>query len=60
MGTSPSQFLSNVYLSGFDYYVKETLGCRRYIRYMDDMVSLTIARVVCARCDPLWSRPWRG
>lgn len=33
-----SQFFANVYLNGFDHYVKEDLGCKCYIRYMDDMV----------------------
>ena len=38
IGNLTSQFFANVYLNGFDHYVKEDLGCRFYIRYMDDMV----------------------
>ena len=30
----------NIYLNGFDHYVKETLRCRYYIRYVDDFVIL--------------------
>lgn len=33
-----SQFFANVYLNGLDHYVKERLGCRYYLRYMDDFV----------------------
>jgi len=40
LGNQTSQFFGNVYLDGLDHYVKETLGCRRYIRYVDDMVVL--------------------
>jgi hypothetical protein len=32
-----SQFFANVYLDPIDHYVKEVLGCRGYIRYMDDL-----------------------
>ena len=38
IGNLTSQFFANVYLDGFDHYVKEELGCRFYMRYMDDMV----------------------
>lgn len=38
IGNLTSQLFANVYLTGFDYFVKETLQCRHYIRYMDDMV----------------------
>jgi retron-type reverse transcriptase len=38
IGNLTSQFFANVYLDGFDHYVKEDLGCKCYIRYMDDMV----------------------
>jgi hypothetical protein len=29
-----------VYLDGFDHFVKETLRCRWYVRYVDDFVVL--------------------
>lgn len=38
IGNLTSQFFANVYLNGFDHWVKETLRVRRYIRYMDDFV----------------------
>jgi hypothetical protein len=36
IGNLTSQFFANFYLDGFDHYVKEVLGCRRYVRYVDD------------------------
>ena len=36
IGTLTSQFFANVYLNGFDHFVKETLRAKRYIRYVDD------------------------
>lgn len=38
IGNLTSQFFANVYLNGFDHYVKERLRCRYYIRYVDDWV----------------------
>jgi Reverse transcriptase (RNA-dependent DNA polymerase). len=38
IGNLTSQLFANVYLDGFDHYVKEKLQCGCYIRYMDDMV----------------------
>ncbi len=38
IGNMTSQFFANVYLDPFDHFVKEELGCRYYIRYMDDSV----------------------
>lgn len=34
-----SQFLANVYLDRFDHYVKDELGIKGYIRYMDDTIT---------------------
>lgn len=36
IGNLTSQFFANVYLNGFDHFVKEKLHCRAYLRYMDD------------------------
>lgn len=36
----PSQFFANVYLNELDQYVKHTLKCKYYIRYVDDFVIL--------------------
>ncbi len=38
IGNLTSQFFANVYLDLFDHYIKDRLGVRRYIRYMDDFV----------------------
>lgn len=38
LGNLTSQFFANHYLGVFDHFVKETLACRRYVRYMDDCV----------------------
>jgi retron-type reverse transcriptase len=40
IGNLTSQFFANVYLNGFDHFVKEGLRCRYYIRYVDDFVVL--------------------
>jgi RNA-directed DNA polymerase len=36
IGNLTSQFFANVYLNGFDHFVKETLRSRHYVRYVDD------------------------
>ena len=36
IGNLTSQFFANVYLNGFDHYVKEDLKCSKYLRYVDD------------------------
>jgi hypothetical protein len=36
IGNLTSQFWSNVYLTPLDRFVIETLGCRAYLRYVDD------------------------
>lgn len=38
IGNLTSQLLGNIYLHAADDYIKRTLGVRRYIRYMDDLV----------------------
>ena len=40
IGNYLSQYFGNLYLTGLDHWVKESLGCRYYIRYCDDMVLL--------------------
>jgi len=40
IGNLTSQFLANLYLDGFDHWLKETLGAKAYLRYVDDMVIL--------------------
>jgi len=36
IGNLTSQFLANVYLNGFDHFVKEQLKVTKYLRYVDD------------------------
>jgi RNA-directed DNA polymerase len=38
IGSLTSQYFANHYLSGLDHFIKENLGIRAYVRYMDDMV----------------------
>lgn len=40
IGNQTSQFFANVYLNSFDHFVKEELGCRYYLRYVDDFIVL--------------------
>ena len=40
LGNQSSQWLANFYLSCFDHFVKEVLGVKHYIRYMDDFVAI--------------------
>ncbi|MEO1068110.1 MAG: RNA-directed DNA polymerase [Cyanobacteria bacterium J06638_6] len=36
IGNLTSQFFANIYLNGFDHYVKEELKASKYLRYVDD------------------------
>ncbi|MDF5733613.1 MAG: RNA-directed DNA polymerase [Rhizonema sp. PD38] len=36
VGNLTSQFFANVYLNGFDHFVKEKLKVKKYLRYVDD------------------------
>lgn len=38
IGNLTSQFWANVYMNNFDHFVKEELGVKGYIRYVDDFV----------------------
>lgn len=40
IGNLTSQFFANVYLNELDQYVKHTLKCKYYLRYVDDFVIL--------------------
>ncbi|MEW6184068.1 MAG: reverse transcriptase domain-containing protein [Bacillota bacterium] len=44
IGNLTSQFLANVYLDGFDHWMKETINARYYLRYMDDFVVFANAK----------------
>lgn len=38
IGNLTSQYFANYYLSAADHYMKEQLGAKAYVRYMDDMI----------------------
>lgn len=38
IGNLTSQFFANIYLTGFDHFIKEELKVKKYVRYMDDFV----------------------
>jgi len=38
IGNLTSQFWANVYLNELDQFVKHTLGCKGYVRYVDDFL----------------------
>lgn len=40
IGFYTSQWFANFYLQDFDYFVKQSLDARHYMRYMDDIVIL--------------------
>jgi RNA-directed DNA polymerase len=48
IGNLTSQFFANIYLNGFDHFVKQQLKCRFYARYVDDAV------VVASDKNYLW------
>lgn len=41
IGNLTSQFLANLYLDDLDHFIKEKLGVRCYLRYVDDMILLS-------------------
>lgn len=38
IGNLTSQYFANHYLASLDHFIKETLCCKAYVRYMDDFV----------------------
>lgn len=45
IGNLTSQFFANVYLNGFDHFVKEQLKAKQYLRYVDDFALFSDDRV---------------
>ena len=41
IGNNTSQFFANVYLHELDFYVKNVLRCKHYVRYVDDFILLS-------------------
>ena len=50
IGNLTSQFFANLYLDGFDHWVKEDLRAGPYLRYVDDMVVLGDDKGRLAEC----------
>jgi len=44
IGNLTSQFFANVYLDGFDHFVKQTLRVKGYVRYVDDFILFGSSR----------------
>lgn len=45
IGNYLSQYMANLYLSGFDHWLKETMRIEHYFRYCDDMVILYHSKI---------------
>jgi retron-type reverse transcriptase len=52
IGNLTSQFWANVYLNGFDHFVKRELKCAGYVRYVDDFLLFG--------ADKVQLRQWRA
>lgn len=44
IGNLTSQFFANIYLNGFDHFVKEQLKISKYVRYVDDFALFSDER----------------
>ncbi len=49
IGNLTSQFWANVYLNGFDHFVKRSLRCPAYVRYVDDFLLFADEKAVLRR-----------
>ena len=47
IGNLTSQWFANLYLDGFDHFVKESLRLPGYVRYMDDMLLFAQSKAEC-------------
>lgn len=50
LGNMTSQFFANVYLNDLDYFVKNRLGMKYYLRYVDDFLILHKNKKVLEDC----------
>jgi retron-type reverse transcriptase len=48
IGNLTSQFFANIYLNGFDHFVKEQLKISKYVRYVDDFALFSDDRKLLA------------
>ena len=44
IGNLTSQFFANIHLDGFDHFVKQALGVKGYVRYVDDFLIFAESR----------------
>ena len=44
IGNLTSQFFANIHLDGFDHFVKQELGVKGYVRYVDDFLIFAKSR----------------
>jgi len=51
LGNLTSQFFANVYLNELDYFVKQNLNAKYYIRYVDDFVIFHHDKSILAECQ---------
>jgi RNA-directed DNA polymerase len=49
IGNLTSQFWANVYLNPFDHFIKRELGCKAYLRYVDDFLLFSEDKAVLWR-----------
>lgn len=52
IGNLTSQFWANCYLNPFDHFIKRELGCKAYLRYVDDFALFSDSKA------QLWE--WKG
>lgn len=50
LGNQTSQWFSILFLSDFDHFVKERLGVKMYLRYMDDFVLIHRDKAFLQKC----------
>lgn len=48
IGNLTSQFFANIYLNGFDHFIKEQLKISKYVRYVDDFALFSDDRELLA------------
>jgi hypothetical protein len=51
IGNLTSQFWSNCYLNPLDWFISRELGCRAYLRYVDDMALFSDSKQQLAQCS---------
>jgi retron-type reverse transcriptase len=52
VGNLTSQFFANVYLNGFDHFVKQQLQIDRYVRYVDDFALFSDDKAILEAARP--------